>query len=181
MLLIFMSVFRLALPLLRFDSGSVAKIFDLLVDAFHRYRGLRLTLGSDCVVTMVGFKGSHYPKSVILFAVFFYLRYPVSYCDLEEIKQERGVDVDHATLNRWVAKYPPRLRPRPKGRNGRRRNRGAWTRRISGSRASGCITTARWTGMAKPLISCFQSGATSRRRGASSVVRFATMASRTAS
>ena len=54
---------------------------------------------------MVDFKGAHYPKSVILFAVFFYLRYPVSYRDLEEIMQERGVDVDHATMNRWVVKY----------------------------------------------------------------------------
>lgn len=56
---------------------------------------------------MVDFKGAHYPKSVILFAVFFYLRYPVSYRNLEEIMEERGVDVDHATLNRWVGKYSP--------------------------------------------------------------------------
>ncbi|MDH3660161.1 MAG: IS6 family transposase [Alphaproteobacteria bacterium] len=47
------------------------------------------------------------PKDVILFAVFFYLRYPVSYHDLEEIMQERGVNVDHATLNRWVIDYSP--------------------------------------------------------------------------
>jgi len=54
---------------------------------------------------MISFKGRHFPKDVILFAVFFYLRYPVSYHDLEEIMQERGVDVDHATLNRWVVDY----------------------------------------------------------------------------
>ena len=47
---------------------------------------------------MISFKGKHYPKDVILFAVFFYVRYAVSYHDLEEIMQERGVDVDHATL-----------------------------------------------------------------------------------
>jgi putative transposase len=56
---------------------------------------------------MISFKGRHFPKDVILFAVFFYLRYPVSYHDLEEIMQERGVDVDHATLNRWVIDYSP--------------------------------------------------------------------------
>ena len=56
---------------------------------------------------MISFKGRHYPKDVILFAVFFYLRYPVSYHDLEEIMEERGVDVDHATLNRWVIEYSP--------------------------------------------------------------------------
>lgn len=47
---------------------------------------------------MIDFKGVHYPKSVILHAV--------SYRDLE-ILAERGVQVDHATLNRWVAKYSP--------------------------------------------------------------------------
>ncbi len=53
------------------------------------------------------FKGAHYPKGVILYAVYFYVRYAVSYRDLEEIMAERGVDVDHATLNRWVVKYAP--------------------------------------------------------------------------
>ena len=55
----------------------------------------------------IDFKGSHHPKDVILYAVFFYVRYAVSYRDLEEIMEERGVNVDHATLNRWVVKYAP--------------------------------------------------------------------------
>ncbi|MBC6445468.1 MAG: IS6 family transposase [Alphaproteobacteria bacterium GM202ARS2] len=57
----------------------------------------------------MSFKGEHFPKDVILFAVYFYLRYPVSYQDLQEIMQERGVDVDDATLNRWVIEYSPLL------------------------------------------------------------------------
>ncbi len=67
----------------------------------------------------IDFKGSHYPKSVILYVVFFYVRYAVSYRDLEEIMAERGIRVDHATLNRWVVKYSPdiaqtaQLRKRP--------------------------------------------------------------------
>ncbi len=56
---------------------------------------------------MIDFKGVHYPKAVILHAVFFYVRYAVSYRDLEEIMAERGVVVDHATLNRWVVKFSP--------------------------------------------------------------------------
>ena len=56
---------------------------------------------------MISFKGSQFPQDVILFAVFFYVRYTVSYRDLEEIMAERGVIVDHVTLNRWVAKYSP--------------------------------------------------------------------------
>lgn len=53
----------------------------------------------------VDFKGAHFPKSVILHAVFLYVRYPVSYRDLQEILAERGVSVDHATLNR--VRYSP--------------------------------------------------------------------------
>lgn len=41
--------------------------------------------------------------------MFFYLRYAVSYRDLEEIMAERGVIVDHATLNRWVVKFAPQI------------------------------------------------------------------------
>ena len=39
----------------------------------------------------------------------FYVRYPVSYRDLQEIMRDRGVDVDHATLNRWVVKFAPQI------------------------------------------------------------------------
>jgi putative transposase len=52
-------------------------------------------------------RGVQFPKSVILHAVFLYVRYAVSYRDLEEILAERGVWVDHATLNRWVVRYAP--------------------------------------------------------------------------
>lgn len=65
---------------------------------------------------MIDFKGVHYPKSVVLHAVFFYLRYPFSYRDLEEIMQERGVVTFQVegreavrTLRRSVT---ARLRPR---------------------------------------------------------------------
>lgn len=57
----------------------------------------------------VDFKGAQFPKSVILHAVFFYVRYPVSYRDLQEILAERGISVDHTTLNRWVVRYSPQI------------------------------------------------------------------------
>ena len=56
---------------------------------------------------MISFKGAHFPKDIILYAVFFYVRYGVSYRDLEEIMKERGVKVDYATLNPWVVDYSP--------------------------------------------------------------------------
>ncbi len=67
-------------------------------------------------VDVIEFKGVHYPKSVILHAVFFYLRYAVSYRDLEEILAERGIMVDHATLNRWVVKFAPLIAVRAQSR-----------------------------------------------------------------
>lgn len=51
------------------------------------------------------FKGAPLPKDVILHAVFFYLPYGGSYRDLEEIMAERGVAVDHETLNRWAERH----------------------------------------------------------------------------
>jgi putative transposase len=47
---------------------------------------------------MISFKGTHFPKVVILYAVFCYVRYGVSYRDLEEIMEERGVNGDHAVF-----------------------------------------------------------------------------------
>ncbi|QVQ38661.1 IS6 family transposase (plasmid) [Pseudochrobactrum algeriensis] len=73
---------------------------------------------------MVDFKGTHFPKSVILYAVFFYVRYSVSYRDLQEIMAERGVEIDHATLNRWVVKYSPQIATHAQKR--KRATLGSW-------------------------------------------------------
>ncbi len=55
------------------------------------------------------FHGGHFPKSIVLQAVFWYLRYSLSYRDIEELMEERGVELDHATIQRWVVKYTPIL------------------------------------------------------------------------
>jgi putative transposase len=59
--------------------------------------------------TMIEFKGSHFERDVILWAVRWYVAYPISYRQLEEMMAERGVEVDYSTLNRWVVKYVPLL------------------------------------------------------------------------
>jgi IS6 family transposase len=48
------------------------------------------------------FKGRHFEAWLIVQAVAWYLRYPLSYRDLEEMFRERGFEVDHSTINRWV-------------------------------------------------------------------------------
>ena len=61
------------------------------------------------------FKGRHFEAGLIVQAVSWYLRYPLSYRDVEELLLERGLEVDHSTVNRWVLAYAPlieqRLRP----------------------------------------------------------------------
>ncbi|MDD9944073.1 MAG: IS6 family transposase [Myxococcales bacterium] len=58
------------------------------------------------------FKGCHFPKPIIVTCIRWYLRYKLSYRDLEEMMAERGVSVDHATINRWVVKFAPMLTAR---------------------------------------------------------------------
>lgn len=58
---------------------------------------------------MISFKVAHFPKNVILYAVFSYDWYDVSYRDFEAIMEERGVKGDHSTLNRWVINYSSSL------------------------------------------------------------------------
>src|SRR4051795_12216604 len=53
------------------------------------------------------FKGRHFEAPLILQAVCWYLRYSLSYRDIEELFRERGLAVDHSTLNRWVLAYAP--------------------------------------------------------------------------
>jgi putative transposase len=57
----------------------------------------------------VSFKGAHFPKEVILTGVRWYVAYPLSTRQVEELMCERGVHVDHSTINRWVIKYSPQL------------------------------------------------------------------------
>ncbi len=45
------------------------------------------------------FPGGHFLKCIVLQAVYWYLRYSLSYRDIEELMKERGVEIDHATVN----------------------------------------------------------------------------------
>ena len=63
---------------------------------------------------MISFSGKQFPKDIILMAVRWYVAYPLSYRNIEELMAERNVKVDHATLNRWVIEYSPQLHPMPR-------------------------------------------------------------------
>src|SRR4051794_17193159 len=51
------------------------------------------------------FRGRHFEATLIVQAVSWYLRYALSYRDIEELFLERGLEVDHSTINRWVLAY----------------------------------------------------------------------------
>jgi len=55
------------------------------------------------------FKWRHFEADIILLCVRWYLRYSLSYRDLEEMMRERGLHVDHTTIYRWVQRYAPEL------------------------------------------------------------------------
>jgi IS6 family transposase len=61
------------------------------------------------------FKWRHFEAEIILLCVRWYLRYSLSYRDLEEMMLERGLHVDHTTIYRWVQHYAPEIdkRSRP--------------------------------------------------------------------
>ncbi len=74
-----------------------------------------------------GFAGFRFPPEVIMVAVRWYLRYGLSYRDVEELLAQRGITVDHVTVYRWVQRFtgipetgssghPPVLHPRPRAR-----------------------------------------------------------------
>src|SRR5207253_5800084 len=62
------------------------------------------------------FKYRHYQAEIILLCVRWYLRYSLSYRDLEEIMIERGLSVDHTTIYRWVQRYAPIFEKRCRAR-----------------------------------------------------------------
>jgi len=62
-----------------------------------------------CPAESASFAGYRFPPEVILLAVRWYLRYGLSYRDVEELLAERGIEVDHVTIHRWVQRFTPML------------------------------------------------------------------------
>src|SRR5499427_2047489 len=96
------------------------------------------------------FLGRHFEDVIIILCVRWYLRYSLSYRDLEEMMAERGLSVDHFTIWRWVQRYAPLLNQRLRselrhpnrsrstaGRSSSGRNAPAEARRRAGSLGQG--------------------------------------------
>ena len=110
------------------------------------------------------FKWRHYESEIILTCVRWYLRYALSYRELEEMMAERGLSVDHSTIFRWVQRYSPELdkrcRPHLKQTNDswrvdetyvKVRGKLGSTTAVSG--AAGCICIGPWIRRVRRWIS----------------------------
>ena len=94
-----------------------------------------------------------------------YVAYPLSTRHVEELMEERGVKVDHSTINRWVIKYSPQLEDAF-----HRRKRAVWVSwRMDETyikvKASGALCLGRWISTARPLTFCSPSSGTQKPRG----------------
>ena len=58
------------------------------------------------------FRGRHFRDEIIVLCLRWYLRYPLSYRNLEEMMAERGLNLDHSTIARWVLRYAGELHER---------------------------------------------------------------------
>jgi putative transposase len=64
---------------------------------------------SSARIRRIDFKGHRFEQDIILTGVRRYLAYPLSDRNLEEMLAERGVDMDHSSVYRWVQKFTPQL------------------------------------------------------------------------
>ena len=70
------------------------------------------------------FRGRHFADEIIVLCVRWYLRFSLSYRDLEELMTERNLNLDHTTVWRWVQRYAPELERR--ARRELKRTGGSW-------------------------------------------------------
>lgn len=90
----------------------------------------------------LSYRRHRFPPVVIQHAVWLYLRFTLSYRDVEELLAERGLDISYETIRSWVIKFGPVIARRLRRRVLGRAIAGIWTRWWFGSPASGCTSGA---------------------------------------
>ena len=84
-------------------------------------------------------------------AIRWYIAYPLNYRHVEELMEERGLKLDHATVNRWVVKYSPTLESKFRQfKKTQSAKAGVWMRLISKLKANRFITIGRLIKKIKP-------------------------------
>ena len=86
------------------------------------------------------FKGKQFQQDVIIIAVGYYLRYNLSYREVQELLYDRGINVCHTTIYRWVQEYSKILYHLWKKKNNSPSIRGKWMKPISKLKDVGIIS-----------------------------------------
>lgn len=107
------------------------------------------------------FAGYRFPPEVIVLAVRWYLRYGLSYRDIEELLAERGIVVDHVSVYRWVQTFTPMLVDAARCRRHGGGDRWFVDETYVRFRGAGCIRTERLTSTARCSTYCCPTGAIS--------------------
>ena len=113
----------------------------------------------------LSYRRHRFPPVVIQHAVWLYLRFTLSYRDVEDLLAERGVDVSYETVRSWVLKFGPVIARRLRRRRSRPSDRWHLDEMVGfGSPASGCTSGVPSTTKARSLICWFRVAATAGRR-----------------
>jgi hypothetical protein len=89
--------------------GGISSQVHRYLGGFYSFQRIFLPQTIQVLLMAVSFKGAHFPQDIILMGVRWYVAYPLSTRHVEELMLERGVHVDHSTINRWVVKYSLQL------------------------------------------------------------------------
>src|SRR3954454_22334437 len=75
--------------------------------ALSQWRQAGPRLGYPDCMTSLSYRGHRFPAAIIQHAIWLYLRFTLSYRDIEELLAERGLDLSYETIRRWVLKFGP--------------------------------------------------------------------------
>jgi transposase-like protein len=89
--------------------GRQALLHPLVTRRSSQTAGMRRRRTRQAPLPRSAFAGFRFPSDVIVLAVRWYLRFTLSYRDVEELLAERGIEVDHVTVYRWVQRFIPIL------------------------------------------------------------------------
>src|ERR1700732_4616830 len=114
-------------------------------------------------MVQLSYRRHRFPPAVIQHAVWLYLRFTLSYRDVEDLLVERGLEISYETVRRWALKFGPLIARKLRQRRPRPSDRWHLDEWWSGSPASACIYGEPSITRAKSWTYWFSAGATSGR------------------
>src|SRR3954467_9850050 len=117
-------------------------------------------------MTFLSYRGHRFPAPIIQHAIWVYLRFTLSYRDVEELLAERGLDLSYETIRRWVLKFGPVVAEGCGSSDHVRAIAGIWMRWSCASPAGACICGGLSTRRARSSRSwCSLAGTSEQPRG----------------